>query len=152
MASNSNATLHHRSHEQLMQYWQGKCAGRLFPSEKDIEADDIADIWPSCFLICIDDVTKKVGYRYSYLGTDLIEAYGDDVKNPDVALRLISTSSLPMIKKFDEVAATKKPLFDESEFVNLKGVHIRYRSCMLPLGNSQGEITHILGCMRWRIY
>lgn len=144
--------LHHRSHEQLNHYWEQKRAARLFPAENDIDPDEIAEIWPSCFLIAIDAVTRKIGYRYSYLGSNLIDAYGDDVRNPDVAARLISTSSAPMVKKFDEVVSSKKPVFDESDFVNLKGVQIRYRSCMLPLGRNDGTVTHILGCMRWRIY
>lgn len=144
--------LHHRSHERLMSYWDALRKNRAFPSEAEIEPDDIADIWPSCFLISIDDVTRRVGYRYSYLGTDLIEAYGDDVKNPDVALRLISTSSLPMVKKFDDVLAGKKAVFDESDFVNLMGLHIKYRTCMLPLGVNDQNVSHILGCMRWKLY
>lgn len=148
----NTSELHHRSHEQLMQYWRSKAAGRAFPSESEIDPDEISDIWPSCFLISIDDVTRRIGYRYSYLGGSLIEAYGDDANNPDVTLRLISSSSVPMVKKFDEVVQQRKAVFDESDFTNLKGMHVKYRTCMLPLGNSEGEVTHILGCMRWRMY
>lgn len=143
--------LHHRSHERLQQYWDKLRGDHPFPSESQVDPDEIADIWPSCFLISIDDVTRRLGYRYSYLGDELVEAYGDDVKNPDVALRLISTASIPIVKKFDEVVARQKPVVDESEFINLKNLRIRYRTCMLPLGQS-GHVTHILGCMRWRLY
>jgi hypothetical protein len=144
--------LHHRSHEQLMQYWNTLRGGHDFPQESDVDPDAIAEIWPSCFLISIDDVTRKVGYRYSYLGDQLIEAYGDDVTNPDVALTSISTSSIPIVQKLDEVLKTKKPVFDESDFINLKGLHVKYRTCMLPLGFDDGQISHIMGCMRWRLY
>lgn len=143
--------LHHRSHERLQEYWNSLRGELAFPPESIIDPDEIADIWPSCFLISIDDVTRRLGYRYSYLGEDLVEAYGDDVKNPDVALRLISTASIPIVKKFDEVVARQKPVIDESEFVNLKHLKIRYRTCMLPLGQA-GHVTHILGCMRWKLY
>jgi hypothetical protein len=143
--------LHHRFHEKLISYWQLIAAGRDYPAESEVDPEQLAEIWPSCFLISIDDVTRRLGYRYSYLGDDLVEAYGDDVKNPDVALRLISTASLPIVKKFDEVVSSQKPVVDESEFINLKGLKIRYRTCMLPLGQS-GQVTHIVGCMRWKLY
>lgn len=143
--------LHHRSHERLQQYWEELRGNRPFPAESELDPDDILDIWDSCFLISIDDVTRRLGYRYSYLGSALIEAYGDDIKNPDVALRLISTASLPIVKRFDEVVARQHPVIDESEFINLKHLKVRYRTCLVPLGQS-GHVTHILGCMRWKLY
>jgi hypothetical protein len=144
--------LQHRYHEQLLSYWNELRGGRSFPSENEIDPDALNDLWPSCFLLSIDDVTRRIGYRYSYLGSDLIEAYGEDQHNPDVIMRLVSSASMPMVRKFDEVLETGKPVIDESEFINLKHMHIRYRTCMLPLGLADGTVTHILGCMRWRAY
>ena len=143
--------LHHRSHERLIAYWNAIRGDNPFPQESNIDPDDIADIWQSCFLICIDEVTNRHGYRYSFLGSDLIEAFGDDLKNPDVATHLLATQKPSLIAKLDEVLKTKQPHTDESEFVNLKQLKIRYRSCLLPLGQA-GRITHIVGCMRWKIY
>lgn len=143
--------LHHRCHERLQSYWEELLAGRALPRENDINPDALSDIWKSCFLICIDPVTKQSGYRYSYLGEDLVDAYGDDMKNPDVARMLLSTANAPIVKIFDEAVRQKRPVVDEAEFVNLKNVKIRYRKCVVPLGNDQ-QVTHLLGCMRWKIY
>ena len=144
--------LNNRANEKLLKYWNQLRKDRTFPSESEIDPDAIADIWESCFLVSIDDVTKRLGYRYSYLGTDLIEAYGDDISNPDVAAKLVSSTNVSTAHKFDEVIATKKPVIDESEFVNLRNIHIRYRTCMLPLGLKDNDVTHIIGCMSWRVY
>jgi len=141
----------HRYHEHLQNYWDELKGNRKFPSENEINPDDLADIWSACFLISIDDVTRRLGYRYSYLGESLIEAYGDDISNPEITMRLVSSSGAPMIHKFDEVLATQAPVIDESEFVNLKRLNIRYRTCLLPLGIGN-EVTHIIGCMRWKVY
>lgn len=138
----------HRYHTRLTKYWDTARAERLFPAENDINPDDLLDIWDSCFLISIDDVTHRVGYRYSYMGQDLVNAYGDE----GVGNALISASTSPMVIKFNEVMKDKKPVIDESEFVNAKHLQIRYRSCILPLGTSDGAITHLLGCMRWKMY
>ena len=141
----------YRYHEHLQRYWEELRGSRKFPTENEINPDDLADIWSSCFLISIDDVTRRLGYRYSYLGESLIEAYGDDVSNPEVTMRLVSSSDTPMIHKFDEVLRAQGPVIDESEFVNLRFLNIRYRTCLLPLGISN-KVTHIIGCMRWKVY
>jgi len=146
-----SAALQNRHHERLRQYWESLRAGRAFPRESEIDPDELDALWPSCFLISLDDVTRRIGYRYSYLGSELIEAYGEDMNNPDVVMRLVSSAAAPMVKRFNEVVEAKAPVIDESEFVNARHLHIRYRTCMLPLGEN-GKVTHILGCMRWRAF
>lgn len=143
--------LEHRSHYRLQKHWEELKGDRAFPTENEIDPDALSDIWDSCFLISMDDVTRRLGYRYSYLGEDLIVAFGDDVKNPNVAMQMLATSGSTMVKKFGEVLATKAPVVDEAEFINLKNYKIHYRTSLLPLGYSdKGEITHIIGCMRWK--
>lgn len=141
-----------RYHSRLRQYWEEMRGKRLFPQENDINPDDLMDIWDSCFLISIDDVTHRLGYRYSYMGENLIEAYGNGGEDASVCSSLVSTDQTPMVRKFDEAVRTKQPVTDESEFVNMNNMHIRYRSCILPLGNPAGVVTHLLGCMRWKMY
>lgn len=144
--------LHHRYHEQLRTYWDKLRGERQYPNENEIDPDEIKELWPSCFLISLDDVVRRLGYRYSYLGEDLIEAYGDDMKNPDVALRLLSTASIPLVHKFDDVVKNGNAVIDEDEFVNVKNLKVKYRACMLPLGFQGNHVSHILGCMRWKVY
>ena len=147
-----DTSLHHRSHDRLRVYWEQLRGDRPFPKESDIDIDEIADIWESCFLISNDEVTRHTGYRYSFLGSDLLGAFGDDVTNHDAALRLLSTARARNTRKFDEVLMEKRAVIDESSFVNLMGMNIRYRACLFPLGLENGEVTHIVGCMRWKAY
>lgn len=144
--------LRHRSHEQFLDYWNKLRGERAFPRESEIDPDALKDIWESCFLISNDDVTKRIGYRYSFLGSDLLGAFGDDITDHDAALRLLSTARVPNARKFDEVIHNKHPVIDEHTFVNLMGMTIRYRACLLPLGTEDGEVTHLIGCMRWKAY
>lgn len=147
-----DADLHHRSHEVFQEYWEKLRGDKPFPREADIDPDEIADIWESCFLISNDDVTRRIGYRYSFLGNDLLGAFGDDITNHDIALRLLSTARVPNARKFDEVLTEKHPVMDEGAFVNLMGMNIRYRAALVPLGLENGEVTHLFGCMRWKAY
>jgi hypothetical protein len=147
-----SSSAEHRSHERLQRYWEELRGGRPFPSEHEVSPGALGVVWRSCFLISIDDVTRRHGYRYSYLGQELVEAYGSDMQNPDIAGKLLFAPGSPMARRFDEVVKEHKPVMDEGHFVNLNKLHIRYRSCMLPLGTEKRGVTHILGCMRWKAY
>ncbi len=147
-----NTTLHHRAHDALREYWNKLRGVREFPHESEIEPDDIAEIWDSCFLISIDEVTNRIGYRYSYLGSDLVAAFGDNAENPDVALRLLSTARVPNANKMTEAIQTKQPVIDDAEFVNKQNMNIRYRTCIVPFGYENGQVSHLFGVMRWRAY
>lgn len=143
---------HNRADEILQNYWRTLRGTRAFPSENTFDPDAITDIWPSCFLVSIDDVTRRLGYRYSYLGDHLIEAYGDDLRNHDVVKKLLSTHDTSTARRFDEVTQGRKPVFDEGMFINLRQHPIKYRACLLPLGETDDAVSHIIGCMSWRIY
>ncbi len=146
-----NRQLHHRYHELLLSYWNRLRGDRDFPRENEIDPETIADIWTSCFLISIDEVGSRLGYRYSYLGQDLVAAYGDEVNFPDITSKLLVSTGHSMTQKLNEVLQRKQPVVDESEFTNQKNVVVKYRSCMLPLGDDD-RVTHVLGCMRWKMH
>lgn len=144
---------HLRINERLREYWLSLCDGRKYPSESDIDPDQIKDIWPSCFLVRVSPPDAiEHGYKYTYLGMALIEAYGNDVTNEDISSRLIAPDSPPLVKKFDEVRTKGEPVVDESEFVNRNKIQVKYRSCMLPLGGASGAVDYIIGGMKWKAY
>src|SRR5690606_8294951 len=109
-----DSDLGHRSHEIFQDYWNRLRGGRLFPRESEIDPAAIADIWESCFLISNDEVARRMGSRYSFLGKNLLDAFGDDITNQDTALRLLSTARVPNSRKFDEVLSEKHPVMDEA--------------------------------------
>ena len=136
---------------QLRSYMDGIRGARLFPTESEIDPDALHKIWDYCFLVSIDPVARHAGYRYSYLGQKLIEVCGDNLHNSDIAVHLISTTTTHLKANFDEVLRTQQAVIDENEFVNVKRLNVKYRVSLFPLG-SDDNITHIIGCMRWRIY
>ncbi len=144
--------LHHRSHDELLAYWNKLRGDREFPHEREIEPEELADIWDYCFLISLDDVVRRIGYRYSYMGTELVKAFGDDVNNPDMALRLLSSTRVPSLQKINEVLDKKHSVIDEGEFTNAHHMNVRYRTCIVPLGYEDGQVSHLFGVMRWKAY
>ena len=130
-------------------YWNQIKGGEEFPSEIDVNPSDIAEIWDNCFLIKSDELEGE-GFKYTFLGQGLINAYGDDISQDEVSV-LIQPNKERFIEKVEETIKTKKPVIDESEFVNAHSVLIKYRKIYLPLGEDD-HVTHVIGGMRWKGY
>lgn len=150
---NSDSTIfasHKRIHDVLLGYWESERKGRAFPKESEIDPSALSDVWDSCYLVCVFPKPDKNAFKYSYLGSDLIEAWGDDLSA--AGNQLIDPAYDALTQKFDEVIKTGKPLVDESEFVNSRKMRIKYRTCMLPLGTPPDNVEYILGGMKWKAY
>ncbi len=138
-----------RINERLKAYWAEKCQGRRMPMESDINAEEIADIWPNCFLV---DVANS-GFEYDYLGNSLIEAYGDDLRGKAVCEALLYPHPVSMLKTFQAAVNKAQPMMDENEFRNTQGVLVKYRACVLPLASAQAPgVCYLIGAMKWKAF
>ena len=138
-----------RINEQLMQYWHELCAGRPLPYESEINTEALKDIWPSCFLITVSDE----GFAYDYLGRDLLEAYGDDLTGREITETLLYPHPPSLFNTFNLVCNMANPTTDDSEFINSRGLHVKYRSSVLPLAARGREgVSFLLGGMRWKLF
>ena len=152
MTANAPANaVQRRINEALIAYWNELKGNRLYPSEGDIDPDAIADVWDACFLVKLSSRKETGHFQYTYLGSYLIEAYGDDLTDQEVCSHLVDPDSMPMVKKFEEVARNGEPMNDEGEFTNHNNVVIKYRSCLLPLGDPGKPVNYILGGMKWKL-
>lgn len=136
--------------EILLAYWNKRRGDRLFPSPQEINPKDLTEIWDNCFMIrLVSDPEEEDEFRYTYLGSSIVAAYGDNLTGADIYTSLMSPSGARIADIFDKVATSKKPLVESSEFLNTQNVIIRYRQCVLPLGEKEDEVTHLIGGMRW---
>lgn len=142
-----------RINEQLLAYWQSIKPHNGIPKESSIDTDALTAIWDSCFLMHVD---KRAPYDFTYvnLGKDLVEAYGDDWSNRSVCEALVYPHPEPLLKAFEQVAMTGKPVVEDNEFKNpASGMLIKYRCCLVPLAkNDIQEVAYILGGMKWKAY
>lgn len=142
-----------RVNRRLIRYWEDIRGDRRFPDESAIDQQALADIWPSCFLVKV--VSRGDGshaFRYTYLGKELIEAYGEDFTGADIHSQLVATFGIHLRELLEKVVSEKKPLSEDLDFTNRKNMVIRYRLCMLPLGPDDGTVQYVLGGMRWRAF
>lgn len=145
----STSSVHHRINEQLRQYWDSLRGDRPMPLESDINIADLKEIWDYCFLVNVNGDR----FAYSYLGPQLIEAYGDDFTGREIAQTLLEPHPHSLFDSFKDVAANAQPKIDESEFTNSRGTLVKYRSCILPLGSrGHTSVAFLLGGMKWKAY
>lgn len=134
---------------RLLGYWEKARGERLMPREQDINPGHIEDLWDHCFLIRLKDF-KKEGYSYSYLGNAVKKAYHGGLSGADTA-GLASPNALKLTDCCKEIMHTRKPLVDEGEFHNGQGELVKYRQCLLPLGDGK-NVQAVFGGMLYRIF
>ncbi len=137
---------------RLLAYWEKLRLGRDMPSPSDINADDLQDLWDYCFIINLKDFDKDLKAKncdYTYLGKAL-QTSCLNASNPEASeesplnFKKLSKNCLKAIQN-------SSPLLDEGEFVTPQNNIVKYRECLLPLGEN-GRIEAILGGMRFRLY
>lgn len=145
----TSSAIHHRINEKLQAYWNEIRADRPMPMESDVNMDTLKDIWDYCFLVNV----HGGNFAYSYLGSQLIEAYGDDFTGREITQALVYPHPTSLFTTFQEVVKTAQPKMDDSEFVNSRGENIKYRSCVLPLAAfGFPSVAFLLGGMKWKVY
>src|SRR5476651_2637783 len=123
--------------EKLLRYWLSLRGSKPFPAESEIDKSALADIWDSCFLVKIAEAN-----HYVYLGKKLLEAFGGDMTNYEIAMFLTSPFTTHIEEKFAEVAKTRKPVDDQETKENSRKAKIKYRLALLPLAGINGKIDH----------
>lgn len=148
--ANTPDGIEQRITRKLISYWH-ECKGtNLIPLKQDINPEALNDVWIDCFLVEVTEHQKHSHhFRYTYIGPRIIAAYGDNVTGADIQTSLLSPSGAHISYIFEEAIDTKKPVLDESEFRNLQQILVRYRQCVLPFGDKKGNVTCLLGGMRW---
>ncbi len=142
-----------RINEILEEYWLEIKGDAPYPAEADVDPEALSEIWDNCFLVKVDYDNSERPYEYVYLGESLIQAYGgDDMTEKEVCETLIYPSSHSLVHEFKEVVDSAKPVVDESEFTNSKGLLIKYRSNLLPLSAGGGGVDFIIGGMKWKAF
>lgn len=136
---------------RLMAYWEFLRGDRPFPKENDIDPEAIADLWDSCFLVQVRDLTNVLDYNYSYLGKDISEAYLGGLQARDPGCHIASPNARSLSHGYDKVLETKQPYIEEGEFINLSGARVKFRQILFPIGAGD-EVEAIFGGMRFKIY
>lgn len=140
-----------RVNQRLLHYWEDIRGKRRFPAEQDIDPEALEDIWDDMFLIQVRKNGEKIhGFQYSYMGHNLIKAYGANMTGQDIYDALISTQRDTLIHDLNKVMENQRPLLQEGSFENIHHLMIKYRRILCPLGEKDSQVDFIIGAMRWK--
>lgn len=134
---------------RLLAHWEKAKNGRCFPAESDIDPDVLGDLWNYCFLIHVKDL-DKTDYNYTYMGSELQKAYQGDFAGSERA-DISNINARKLFGDYAKVVNSAVPLHEEGEFVNQHNDVVKYRQCLLPLGDS-GTVDAIFGGMSFKVF
>ncbi|NBO18951.1 MAG: PAS domain-containing protein [Proteobacteria bacterium] len=126
---------------RLLAYWERLRGERSMPLEADIDPDNLSDVWDYCFLLHVNDL-QKTDHSYTYLGDALSTWLGNEEKAMNVKL---------LRAGYHKVVATGRPVLEEDEFEDASGQLVKFRQCLLPLGEN-GQVQAILGGVRFKVF
>lgn len=139
-------SIERRINLRLLAYWEKLRGARAMPTEGDINPEHLGDLWESCFIIRIHPGPR---YDYAYLGPAIAAAYEGDLVT-DHAHGMVSPEAGKLAGACACVAETRQPLVEEGEFHSMGGL-VRYRQCLLPLGDGKA-VSAVFGGMRFRVF
>jgi hypothetical protein len=139
-----------RGHEQLVTYWHRIKGLALYPTESQVDPNDLKDQWPNMFLLEVDQEQRGI-FRYQYVGASIVEAYGVDPTG-----KAHDSSTVPNVRSMlalgAKVAINGNVGMEESWFLNSRAQKIMYRCSLVPLctPTDRANVHFILGLMSWR--
>ncbi len=128
---------------RVLKYWEVARKAADIPEYAKLNGPAMDDLWGHCFVVSVNTEDKLAAYRYIYMGRPIAELYGRDLTDLYVGH---STGSFPgkiIHYKFIDVVKGRKPVHDEGHFINENGKIVKYRACIMPLGNKK-TVTHLL--------
>ncbi|MGE0754342.1 MAG: PAS domain-containing protein [Alphaproteobacteria bacterium] len=129
---------------RLLSYWEKLRRGRAMPPEREITRDDIADLWLDCFIFRM----RPDGSLQQHSIGDAIEIMLRNDMNKLSPLMLADDNDRQW---FATMQQNQRPCMVEGEFTNNAGRPVRYRMCLLPLGED-GRVTAVLGGMNCKVF
>lgn len=134
---------------QLLSYWERIRGNRAMPLESDINPDELSELWDDCFLIH-ESSMKQDDYNFVYLGNNIRMAIsgGTDPLGVETSANLNIKRLLPGISR---VMNNMTPVIEEGELANDLNQLVKYRQCMLPLGENN-KVLAVFGGMRCKVY
>ena len=140
-----------RMTDRLMRYWREKSVGKPFPSEHDLDPDELARDWDNCFLVQRRDIDNVEDYNYTYLGRNIMQAYNGRLHDEHNAF-MIGPNARMINASFNRVIITRAPVREEGELVMFAGQRVKYRQVMLPIGTPDGTLEAIFGGLSFKFF
>lgn len=125
---------------KLLRYWEERKGARNFPSLDDIDADEISELWPHCFVL--DTLCLNASPYFLYLGPELARLGGVFLSGERQWTKTLLDKA---VQNYRDTVSDEKPILSEEYLSIYDGSKIVYRSVLLPLSDDGEAVNFILG-------
>lgn len=164
---------------RLTEYWNSLRGDRALPEWEKFNNNEFADIWQQCCGWRVEaGEGNTIVFTYDHVGDQIKQAIGDDLSGKQFTTSSRILPGAPMtrnlvgaglaeqmfasdfkgfpvagiVKKIDRVINKQAPVIDEGRFDNPERKTVRYRSCLMPFGDTDGKVTRIVLGLSWKMY
>lgn len=140
--------------DRLTGYWNLVRKDAEMPDFGQFNASAIEDVWGQCVLFTVQPAApgKAPAINFYRVGDKVKTMYGQDMTGRPVGGGQRYFQGASIVRKVGDVISHPSPMYDNGQFVNEKSKVVKYRSCLLPFGNRDGKVTHIVAGLSWREY
>jgi hypothetical protein len=129
---------------RLNNYWNLIRRGKPMPDISYLNTAAIDDMWQQCLNISVHPGQGGSHYHYVFMGEKLIRLYGKDLTNQPLRTNASEYPMNVVVGRLEEVAKSAEFTLEQNQFVNNKGVIVKYRACFMPFGNDAKGVTNIV--------
>ena len=143
MAEQQKSGMERRMVHRLMLHWRSAHHEDELPTLASVLIRDLEDIAPCIYVLRIHDDESDPVFEHigeSYFGTASQKLIGATVSRVPT-MTLLGQAS----KNYTKVLEKSVPFSLGGEFQNNEGVTVLYRSCILPVRDTDGYVSHLLG-------
>jgi hypothetical protein len=140
---------------RLTDYWDRLRKDNPLPQWAQLNTGAISDVWGQCSVWRVEigrQATDSIAYTYEYVGKNTKEAMGTDMTGELFLTKFRNFPGVKLTKNIDSVVKNRVPEYDEGSFINEKQKLVKFRSCLLPFGTTEGRVTHILLGLSWKAF
>ena len=141
---------------RVLWYWRDACGDRLMPRRDEIVSSAFADDWKSCFILDLDEAHASGSVSqavFTYVGDAFAELSGGP-EPTGRALGELGTSVgevlLAAAGRHAGFVLERRAPCSHGGDIRIDGQMFLYRSILLPLGDTAGEINALLGAANCR--
>lgn len=135
---------------RLIAYWKKLNREPGLPDIRQFNAKSMGESWESCLRVGMQEMNKTRAYKYEYMGPEIVKAYGKDLTGQTVTPSIRAIPGANVIKKLDASIPMHEPVLEQGALINNDDKMIKYRSCILPFGDKNFNLSHAIIGLSWK--
>ncbi|MBY0355632.1 MAG: hypothetical protein K2Q12_07875 [Rickettsiales bacterium] len=139
---------------RLLELWNRLSHDNSLPDYAKLNVTSIDDLWQNCMVLVpipkASSSRAQTTLKLHHVGRKVSDVIGNASVGNYIVSRARQFAGEKIIHRIDDIIEQPMPIEESGQFINDKSKVVKYRSCLLPFGNSQEGVTHVLVGLTWR--